>query len=150
MFPKLHFFDPTKSPKQFLEKCPSSAPYQIINSDFCFIDINECKTKIIDYNTKECVFSCPPEKKLGKEKEFTYCLGRCIARFGEFLFNGKCEKDCNQDPNLIEDISDPENKKCICKYLYYVDNNKNIKCHPSKIKECSEKGQKYRIYNSNQ
>ena len=45
------------------------------------------------------------------------------------------------------------NKKCKCKNLFYIDNNKKTKCLDSDITECSYitgADYKYRIYDSNQ
>ena len=133
---------------QCFKECPPDEPYYKFNTFKCIKEKTDCETKIIDYNTKKCVFSCPNGKKLGEKGGIIYCLDRCNLEFGEFLFNGKCSHTCN-DNDLIQDLSDPENKKCVCNYLYYME-GANMNCIDSnKYKEC-EKYHPYRIFNSNE
>ena len=140
--------------KQCYKTCPDTAPYHEHNSFECK---DECSTNTIDYETKECVIDCSNSQLWSKDEskpDIKYCLKKCNSELGEFLsVDNECVKTCDNEQNLVNDMSDPMNKKCKCKNLFYIDNNKKTKCLDSDITECSYitgADYKYRIYDSNQ
>ena len=142
----MKFYD---SSNQCYEKCPENTPYFKFNSNECF---GECNNKI-DYKTKECVMDCSYNQKWAKgEDEKIYCLDECNTEFGIFLSGKECVKKCDSVKFLINDITDPLNKKCNCENLFYLDDSGNKVCFNPLTRECGETGSDaveyiYRIYN---
>ena len=134
---------------QCYEKCPQATPYFKFNSNECFA---ECNNKI-DYKTKECVMDCSNNQKWAKgQDEKIYCLDECNTEVGIFLSGKECVKSCDAKKFLVNDITDPLNKKCNCENLFYLDTLGNKKCFNRLTTECGEKNSdalnyKYRIYN---
>ena len=142
----MKFYD---SSNRCYEKCPENAPYFKFNSNECF---GECNNKI-DYKTKECVMDCSYNQKWAKgEDEKIYCLDECNTEFGIFLSGKECVKKCDSVKFLINDITDPLNKKCNCENLFYLDDSGNKVCFDPRTRECGEANSDaveyiYRIYN---
>ena len=64
----------------------------------------------------------------------------------------ECVKKCDSVKFLINDITDPLNKKCNCENLFYLDDSGNKVCFNPLTRECGETGSDaveyiYRIYN---
>jgi hypothetical protein len=135
--------------KKCLKKCPEGTYYSSLDSKNC---INICDTKYIDYEENKCVFSCSSGKIIGEKKENNvnlYCLNKCYKDFGEFFDGIKCQQNCSKNFQ-ITDLTDPENKKCVCKFLYFIVDG-DINCLDPEITECPKESKyKYRIYKSNQ
>ena len=137
---------------QCYKECPTESPYFKFSSNECF---SECNNKI-DYKTKECVMDCSNNQKWAKgEDEKIYCLDECNTEVGIFLSGKECVKSCDSEKYLVNDITDPSNKKCNCMNLYHLDESGNKLCFNSQIKECGELNSdaaeyKYRIYNGSE
>ena len=143
--------------KQCYKKCPENTYFKF-NSFECS---TTCDTKIIDYESNECLFNCPLSKYWANDEEGNiYCLDKCNINLGEYLsINRECVKSCNAEENLVSDISDPKNKQCKCQNLFYINDSGNTVCLHQEIEQCSEllsssneeeKKYLYRIFNTNQ
>ena len=137
---------------QCFESCPNESPYFKYNSYECS---STCDTKIIDYQTNECLIGCSSSQYFAKDGDNTYCVNKCNKKLGEYLsLNRECVSSCDENLYLIKDISDPFNKKCVCELLFYYDDSGKKICFAPEMKECEEDQSlseyKYRIYNTNQ
>ena len=134
--------------KKCVKECPEDT-YKEINSNEC-VKAADCKSKIVDYEKKKCVYGCNAEQFWSEEDNIKYCLEKCNSRFGPYQLNGKqCLKECDSSKYLV-DVSNPSVKKCSCKNLFYEDSTTGeMKCLNPDITECGEGSDskyKYRIY----
>ena len=133
------------------ESCPQNPPtYKKINSFEC---VKTCTDKIVDYEKKECVYGCSVNQKYSKDNGIKYCLKECNNELGPYLTSGgECVKKCSDyGDNFVIDASSSV-KQCICKNLYYIDEEGKTICIPPMIEKCGEylgtEDYKYRIFNS--
>ena len=117
-----------------LKKCPDDTPFYEFKNVICKNE-NDISCKYINYETGECLESnknCKDnsqhESKI-KGLDKYICSNQCNTKYGiyETPYNS-CVNDCLND-ELVSGknlIYDNQNKKCVCKNLFYKDKkNKN-------------------------
>jgi len=130
-----------------LKECPDKT-YKETNSNEC---VDVCSTKIVDYETKKCVYGCTNIQYWSKVGDITYCLSKCTNEFGSFIAVGnECVKSCSEK-NLVVNYVD---NTCVCPNLYILDRNGNSVCLPTSITTCGKDSTyptyKFRLASSNQ
>jgi len=133
------FYDESKT---CYEECPSSSPFHEKGSFEC---LKECKSKIANKKTMECVTDCEVNQFWAKEGETKMCYDNCnqtnYALFS--TFERKCVKECVSDnPYLQGNLVTGE---CECRGLYYIKDNGLKDCFDPKIKLCTETNTDYKI-----
>jgi hypothetical protein len=131
------------------KECPDKT-YKETNSNEC---VDTCISKIVDYETKKCVFGCKNTQYWTKVEEITYCLNKCTNEFGSFISVGnECVKSCSEK-NLVANFVD---NTCVCPNLYVLDeeNDRKTVCLDTSITTCGKGSQyteyKFRLASSNQ
>jgi len=119
-----------------LRKCPDDAPFYEFGQFTCQNE-NDINCKYINYETGECMQNnkCNNDQNKSKIKNLDkyICSTECNSKYGIYETPYKsCVNDCQND-YLVEGknlIYDNQNKKCICKNLFYKDkaNNNEIVC----------------------
>ena len=125
--------------KKCLSKCPKYK-YHIRDSNEC-IDVFECDTEFADFDSRECVSECNTnyirkQTKPDDDEIKTICLKECNDELYGTLISpdNECIDSCDDELNYK---LDNEGKKCICKNLYYYDEeNKKIVCMDEDIINC--------------
>ena len=133
-------------------KCPEEAPYQKKGENICRKQ-TEFTGGYILYDTKEWIDSssmtkCPNEYQLYTQTEDTNLITICLKECN-YVYNNEpysyltpyntCVKNCETSPlvNGKNLKNDPENKKCICQNLFYIDETSlQITCLPNSVTEC--------------
>ena len=133
------FYDESKT---CYEECPSSSPFHEKGSFEC---LKECKSKIANKKTMECVTDCEVNQFWANEGETKMCYDNCnqtnYALFS--TFERKCVKECVSDnPYLQGNLVTGE---CECRGLYYIKDNGLKDCFDPKIKLCTETNTDYKI-----
>ena len=142
--------------KKCLSKCPENK-YHIKDSNEC-IDLFGCTSKFGDFDSRECVSKCNTRyiRKMTKPESgeiFTICLNKC--QDGTYISpDNECISSCTDDTSLNYKI-DNTGKKCICKNLYYYDEQNNkIVCLPENVINCydsiNNSGYKIKMYKTSQ
>ena len=160
--------------KTCYENCPSEKPYHNSNNeclDICpeetpFHEIGEyeckremqCSGNYIDYDSKTCLSNtqtkCPASKKIttiinGDTKYL--CSNKCISKYGGYAtpYN-TCVKNCETESNKYLK-NDEANKKCICKNLYFIDEETFIMtCFDTSETDCKNTEFTIKMNGSNQ
>ena len=126
--------------------CPDDAPFHEENSYIC-IPMADCSTEYINYDSKICTSSCPSTKLRTNYRSKIICSEECISDYGEYLTpDNKCVVDCTSETgkNLINDLN---NKKCICKNLFYINEMTfQMECFDDAILNCKDTDFKIKIY----
>ena len=125
--------------KTCLESCTDVYYFHELNSYSC-IKPENCRFKFADFPSRTCVQRCdrnyiseifdsnsPPQLKA------TICLNECNSNYGLYLTpENKCVSDCTS----YSPYSEPINLKCICKNLYYYDNENTMRCIDQSVENC--------------
>jgi len=146
--------------KKCLSKCPKKT-YHIKGSNEC-IELSSCNTLFADFDSRECVSECNSLYIFKKEissKTYAICLNECSEEeYGTFISpNNECISSCEPSPPPSTPLNyklDNTGKKCICKNLYYYDENKKIVCLPENVINCydsnNDSDYKIKMYKTSQ
>ena len=118
-----------------LKKCPDDAPFYEFGKVICKNE-NDIGCNYINYKTGECMQNnkCNNDQNKSKIKDLDkyICSTECNSKYGIYETPYKsCVNDCQNDEVKNKNlIYDNQNKKCICKNLFYKDkaNNNEIVC----------------------
>ena len=137
--PETYFYEKVKKENEnnieCLKECTNDYLYHFKNDNKC-IELSECE--YIDYETKECVYSCSEHKKKYETDTLTYCLNDCSNFEGKNLllnYENKCVENCKEN----YEKKDSENKICECENLFIIDKSRGINSCLNKEEETCNK-----------
>ena len=105
---------------QCFSECPDNYAH-ILNQYECF-NVEQCDSKTIKFNTRECVKGCGKNDKTYEIGDISYFLDNCIISYKNMILTGllltfvnKCVSTCPSNSELND------SNICDCSGFYYID-----------------------------